>query len=186
MRDLPTSTTLVLSVLGLLCAGCSSESEKPKPENTLVVAPREDRTAALAQQYNFSLLSKELKRTVGTNTAYSIDIQRVFAGNKRVVATGTLRDIVQSGEQLQAIFEIETLDLLPWEGTCIAILDCPTNIITRLCSEEVLPTCAVAFEVTGNHHALKFSSVVVNEHEFTKPWSVITVEGKLFGFEKLY
>ena len=186
MRSLLTSAVLVLCVPIFLCDGCSRQSEKPEPKNTQLQATPEDPTAALARQHNLPLLSEELQKSVGTNTLYSIDIQRVLAGNMRIVASGTLHDIVQSGERIQAVFRIDNMDLLFWEGTCVATLDCPTNFISRLRSEAVLPRCAVAFEVAGNHHKSKFSRIVLNEDAFAKPWSVIALDGKLIDFEKLY
>jgi len=95
MKCPATRSTMFLWMFLAIC-GCSRESEETRAKSAQPQATTEDRTDALVRQYNFPLLSKELQKAVGTNTVYSIDIQRVLAGNRGIVASGTLHDIVEA------------------------------------------------------------------------------------------
>jgi hypothetical protein len=171
-----------LLLLVVLIDGCSPESSAPQEDARRHLLP-EERTVALARENGCAVLSAELRKSVGTNPVYSIDVQRVLNANKRVTAICYLTDLVQRDEHAQAIFQIDDLELGAWSGTCVARLECSTNFVATLASEEILSEWGVAFEVTSNRHGLHFSKGAT-EDDSAEAWSVLTVEGKLLGLQK--
>ena len=164
---------LTLCTLVTVYCGCSrnTESNVTKHEET----PRE-RALALAHQYNCQFFNEEVRKAAGTNALYSIYVQRVLNSNKRFVALATLRDVLQSGEKVEAIFEIENADDLQ----CVARLECPTNFISELTSST--DEWGVIFDADANHHTLNIGQLVDgNETVIT---TALTVEGKIVGLEK--
>ena len=173
----------VLFLFLLPFGGCSPQSNRPPKESTRRDVLPEDRTFALARDNDCAVLSEQITKLVGTNPVYSIDIQRVLATNKRIAATCYLIDLIQTREHPQAIFQIDDLELGAWYGTCVARLECPTNLIPTLASEQILSEWAVAFELTSNGHDLQFSKGS-NDNPYMKIWGVLTIEGKLLGVRK--
>ena len=161
-------------------AGCSPQSNSPQEKSTRLP---EERTVALARDYNCAILPQEIRKSVGTNHVYSIHVQHVLNTNKRLTAVCDLIDLVQAGEHPQAIFQIDDLELGPWSGTCVARLQCPTNLIPTLTSDVILSEWAVAFEVTSNRHELQFSKGQQDD-DSVEASSVLTIEGRLVGLQK--
>ena len=114
-------------LFAVLSCGCSQQSNLPQETNTRRHALPEDRTLALARDNNCAVLPQEIRKSVGTNPVYSIDVQRVLDSNKRLTAICYLMDLAQVGEHSQAVFEVEDLELGAWSGTCVARLECPTT-----------------------------------------------------------
>jgi hypothetical protein len=170
-------------LFAVLSSGCSPQSNPPQATNTRHHALPEERTMALARDNNCAVLPQEIRKSVGTNPVYSIDVQRVLDNNKRLAAICYLIDLAQVSEHPQAVFEVEDLELGAWSGTCVARLECPTNFLPTLASEEILSEWAVAFEVTKNRHALHFSKGP-GDNDSVEMWSVLTIEGKLVGLQK--
>jgi hypothetical protein len=166
-------------------ASCSPQSAEPQKSTTRPDKQPQDWTSALARQNNCALLAEQVSKSVGSNSVYSIDVQRVLKTNTRVTTTCYLIDLVQLGERAQAVFQIDDLEPSAWSGTCVVRLDCPTNFISILASEQIFCLWAVAFETTSSHHDLRFSKGSTDD-DFVTPWSVLTIEGKLLGLHKAF
>lgn len=176
------ASPVVLLLFGVFLGGCSPQSNSPQERSTHRRTLPEDRTAALARDNNCAILPREIRKSVGTNTVYSIDVQRVLSTNKRLTATCYLIDLVQAGEHAHAVFEIGELELGAWSGTCVVRLECATNFVPTLASDLTVPDWAVAFEVTSNRHDLQFTKGP-GDDDVVKVWSVLTIEGKLLGLQ---
>src|SRR5438128_5000304 len=130
------AASITALLLVWICSGCSPDSgdgQSKKAKNHQVA---EDPTAALARKYGCSMLGAELQKMVGTNPVYSLDVQRFLATNKRFVALCTLVDLVQSGQRVEAVFDVQDIEIVSLSGQCLLRLDCPTNFVPVLASEE--------------------------------------------------
>lgn len=167
-------------------AGCSrkareAQSNIGQPKNLL-----EKRTAALARDFNCPLLVDAIRKSVGTNSVFSFHVQRVLNNNAKVAATGILKDLVQSGERIEAVFEINSLrEELLWDGKCVAKLECPTNYLSTLMSKDMFfeSEWGLVFDLSENHHDLKFSKGSGEDHS-VESYIVITITGKLTAIEE--
>ncbi|MSU59426.1 MAG: hypothetical protein EXS35_14855 [Pedosphaera sp.] len=171
-------------VLMAFFVGCSPQSNESHETSSQRNASPEEQTVALARGYNCAVFGQEIEKSVGTNRVYSIDVQRVLGTNKQIAATCYLRDLVQSGEQAVAIFDVEPLEtLVLWSGKCVAELECPTNLIPAVVAGGTHLPWAVAFEIRNSRHELQFSKGV-NGDDSAKVWSVVIIEGKLLDLKK--
>jgi hypothetical protein len=173
---------VLIAVLG----GCSPQSNESHETSSLRHASPEEQTVALARQYDCAVFGQEIDKSVGTNGVYSIDVQRVLRTNKRLAANCCLIDLVESGEQAEAIFDIEPFDtLILWSGKCVAKLECTTNLMPALVAGDTGSTWTVAFEIRNSRHGLQ-SSKGVKDDDSGEVWSVLVIEGKLLGLRKVF
>jgi len=169
------SAIVLTCMLIAFCGSCTKQTDnnqsKPREETP------KDRMIALAQQYGCSLLSDEVQKLAGSNVWHSIYIQRALTSSNRFVCSGTLCDLVQTDENVEAIFEIEH----GFDFEFVAKLNCPTNFVPMLASSS--DKWAIVFEPTQNHHTLNINQLV--DGDDTVVVSGLIVEGKLVGIEKL-
>jgi hypothetical protein len=159
----------------VFCSGCSKQNNND--QNKSHEETPKDRMLALAHQYDCSVLSDEVEKLAGSNVWHSIYIQRALKSNKRFICSATLCDLVQSDDNVEAIFEIENEDNFQF----VAKLECPTNFISTLASKDA-DTWAIVFEPSQNHHSLNISQLVDGDEVVVV--SGLIVEGKLVGLEK--
>jgi hypothetical protein len=165
-----------LALQGLV-SGCSHS----QPDDIHHLKKTESPAVALARQHECVVLGEELKKAIGTNTVFSFHIQQVLRNNTRFAASASLMDLVQSGEHTEAVFEISIFDLALWmSGTCVAKLECPTNLIPVLASNHTGYVC-IAFESSQNRHALHFTTHPSGDDDHVVLSSLITVEGRLIA-----
>lgn len=100
-----------------------------KPETMGEIWGRRD--ANLARQYSCPLLSD---RFSSSNNLFTIEIEHFFAGNKRIALRGYLIDVYKSENKFKTIFEFKFFDKAPEDAKLYAVLECPTNLISKLTS----------------------------------------------------
>jgi hypothetical protein len=161
----------------LLGSGCSRGSDDTQTGATKRKIPQDEQTAELARHHNCFLLSEEVRKLAGTNEIFSFVIQTALNSNKRLAANASLNDVVQSGERVEAIFELDTWTL--WPRKCIAKLECPTNLTSAL-SKRGEEFCIV-FEARENHNVLNFGIRANEDLEEVVSLSVVTIEGRLIA-----
>lgn len=155
--------------------GHTNDQTKPKHEETMgEIWNRRDLT--LAHQYNCPLLTD----TLATNKPlFSFQVQRFLNDNRRVAARGFLEDVYQSGNELKVIFHL-TFNAAD-EDTMFAVLDCPTNLVSKLSSvSNTYDSWALVFDVDNVY--LKYDENT-NEDESSFVSKLKRIEGKLLAVE---
>jgi hypothetical protein len=171
------NATVILGALALwaliLLFGCSRKSERNQPN---AVSKQKAPDEALAVRYECPILQSQLDKSNGSNTAYSLQIQRVLGSNRRLVAEGSLLDVAERGGHAEAVFEL--ISSMGSDNMCIARLQCPTNLISTLTTEVPPAWWTFVFDVGENHQELRFSKGSGMDDSPTV-FSVLTIEGKL-------
>lgn len=171
MKTQKTSAIIVLCVLSAICGGCSKRNHKAQNQET-----PHDRMVALARQFDCPILGDEINKVAGSNAVDSIQIQRALKNNARFASEARLCDLVQAGEKVEAIFQIERAG----KFECAAQLECPTNFIPELSSHT--REWAIVFEPGENHEAISISQLGDGNDVVV---SGLIIEGKLTGLEAL-
>ena len=108
------------------------EGDQATPEKSVTMGEIWGRRDAnLARQYSCPLLSD---RFSSSNNLFTIEIEHFFADNKRVALRGYLADVYESGNKFKAIFEFKFFDKAPEDTKLYAVLECPTNLVSKLTS----------------------------------------------------
>lgn len=158
-----------------ICAGCSKQPDNKDQQTTNTY---QDPVSTLAKQYGCPILNDEVAKVAGSNSLFSIHIQRALKSSSRFASDASLCDLVQEKDRVEAIFEIEHEDKME----CVAKLECPTNLIPSFNSQA--SEWAIVFEPTENHYTVNISQLV--DGDDTTVVSGLIVEGKLIALEKDY
>lgn len=173
-----------------LCAGCSRNTDAPKPTAFFEkIRARTEGAVSFAHENGCVLLREEIQKVVGTNrfSVRSLDVQRVLDTHKHFVSTGRLVDVVQSGERVEAIFEISDLDLdvfLHQPSEVVSRLECPTNLIATLTTNGLGEVC-FAFEVAHSTYTANFTTRPAGDDDSVVLSGIITITGKLIALKDL-
>ena len=167
-------------ILLFLFGGCSREdSSKTGPYKGIPQA------ATFARANNCVLLAEAVRREIGTNQPFSIDLQRALTQNKRVGTEAVLNDIVENGEQIESVFEVQQ----GWEAKCVLRLKCSGHLVSKLRAGGRDRMWLIAFEVENTRPLLRAGADLRAgpDEEDGKNGSVtsgVLAEGKLSTAEK--
>ena len=168
----------------IFVSACSQEPQTKEVAPAKQDVLSDEQVATFARRYDCVLLSEEIRKAAGTGEALTFNIQRVLNSNKKFIAKSRLIDLIQSGEQMKAVFEISDLDLGLWSLSsprkCVAELECPADLIPILVAKQHEDLC-IAFEPSENHHTLNVTTHADGDDDSIIVSGVVTVAGKLIA-----
>jgi hypothetical protein len=136
--------------------------------------------STLAHQYNCPVFKPELVKK--TDSMFTFQIQRFLDDNKRVAAIGSLDDMFQTSNHIEASFELQfyTGD----DDEIFAELECPTNLVSKLASMHVNSDQLFGLVFDIDNVRLKYEEIA-DEDDSTKIDREKLIQGRLLAVDPL-
>jgi hypothetical protein len=175
-----------LAVIGVVAWGFMRQHqtrlrEEANPENSQTMGEIWDRRdATLAHQYDCPLLSDKFSTN---DNLFTSEVESFFSDNKRVALRGYLVDVYQSESQLKTIFQFKFYDDAPEDTAIYAVLECPTNLASKLTSIQRFDTDPWGLVIEVDNVRLRSAENTDEDNKSSEVSELRRIEGKLLAVE---